>query len=187
MSYKAFVFDFFGVICSEVAPYWLARYLPQTEATRVKTSIVHAADVGELSQQQLFSKLSEITGVPEEQIEGEWLDYVRIDEDVVDLIGTLRSQHILGLLTNSPAPFVCSILERYDLNSLFQAIVISSENHCAKPDPAIYKRMLTKLNVQASDTLMIDDNPANVAAAVSVGMGGVVFRSCSQLRSFIAT
>jgi hypothetical protein len=43
------IFDFFGVACSEVAPYWLAKYLPAAEAVTVKATIVGAADRGALS------------------------------------------------------------------------------------------------------------------------------------------
>jgi len=31
--------DFFGVICSEVAPVWLARHFPAAEAEVIKTTI----------------------------------------------------------------------------------------------------------------------------------------------------
>lgn len=185
MSYKALIFDFFGVVCSEVAPFWLARHLSQSEAAEIKASVVHAADLGEVSQEEMFSALSEITQVPADQIEKEWLSYVRIDTEVVDFIATLRPKYRLGLLTNSPSLFVRGILERHRLGDLFETIIVSSENHCAKPDPAIYEKMLASLNVRASDTLMIDDNPANVAAAIGVGMEGIVFQSCSQLRSAI--
>lgn len=186
MSCRAVVFDFFGVVCSEVAPFWLARYLPQVEAAKIKAEIVRAADLGEVSQDEMFSMLSEVAQVPAKQIEREWRSYARIDRQVVDFITALRNRYRLGLLTNSPSLFVREILDQHRLGDLFEVIIVSSEIHCAKPDPAIYRRMLASLNVQASETVMIDDNPENVAAAIAVGMEGIVFQSCSQLQLAIA-
>ena len=64
MKYKCLVFDFFGVISSEVAPFWLAKYLSASQAAAVKATIVQAADRGTLSQDELFSSLAELAGVP---------------------------------------------------------------------------------------------------------------------------
>ena len=53
MPYKAIVFDFFGVICSEVAPQWLLHHLETEEKARaIKTEIVGAADRGDRRQRR---------------------------------------------------------------------------------------------------------------------------------------
>ena len=186
MTYKTIIFDFFGVICSEIAPFWLARYLSPAEAVRVKSTIVQAADRGALSQEELFSALAEITQVPPSQIEQEWLSYVVIDDGVVNLIRKLSPKYRIGLLTNAPAPFVRGILERHRLNSLFESIVVSSENGCAKPDRMIYDLMLSSLSASASEALMIDDNPENISGAIAAGIGGLLFQSAGQLEAELA-
>lgn len=182
MAYKVLIFDFFGVVCSEVAPFWLAKHLSQSEAVKIKESIVHAADLGKISQEEMFFALSEITQVPSNQIETEWLSYARINAEMVDFIATLKSKYRIGLLTNSPSLFVRGLLNRHKLGNLFDSIIVSSEIHCAKPDPAIYEKMLASMNAPAADTLMIDDNPINITAAIAVGMKGIVFHSCDQLK-----
>jgi FMN phosphatase YigB (HAD superfamily) len=109
IPYKALIFDFFGVVCSEVAPFWLALHLSPSEAANAKSTIVHKADLGEASQEEMFLALSQLTDVPPKQIEREWWSYVRIDMELVTLIDSLRKKYRVALLTNSPSQFVREI------------------------------------------------------------------------------
>lgn len=183
MKYKCLVFDFFGVISSEVAPIWLAKYLSASQAAAVKATIVQAADRGTLSQDELFSSLAELAGVPPALVEREWQAYVHIDPRMVDLVRAFASQCKRGLITNAPSPFVRAMLDRYALAGLFDAIIVSSEVGLAKPDREIYERLLALLSVEPADALMIDDNADNIAGAIAAGMGGLLFRSYEQLRA----
>jgi|SRR3989304_5216651 len=182
MPNNAIIFDFFGVICSEIAPFWLAKYLLKEEAKKIKATIIHAADIGKLSQQEMFDRLGEIVKIPPEQVEKEWWSYVVIDIEVVEIIRKLRVDHPIALLTNSPAQFIRGILSKHDLFSLFDSIIVSSEERCAKPTLVIYERTLERLSVHAEDALMIDDNPINIKGAIDVGIKGLVFESSTQLR-----
>lgn len=184
---KVLVFDFFGVICSEVAPIWLACYLPPDEAIAVKASLIHSADIGQITQKEMFSRLSDLTRITPEQIEAEWQACARIDTSVVELLDTLKLNYRLALLTNSPPQFVRGLLDKNNLEHFFEAIVVSGENGCAKPDSAIYQLMLSALAVPAQDTLMIDDNQANVTGAINVGMGGLLFESNAQLEPLLSS
>jgi len=185
MQLKAIIFDFFGVICSEVAPFWLAQHLSSERSKEVKAELVGKADRGEISQQQMFDVLSSMTGVPADRIEGEWLKYVKIDDKVVGLARSLKGRFSLGLLTNSPAPFFRKIMSsnKSTVDGLFGVIVVSSENGVAKPDPEIYRITLARLGVEAGQACLIDDNPANVAGAIAVGMDAILFRSIDDLKS----
>lgn len=182
MPGNVIIFDFFGVICSEIAPFWLAKYFSEERAKEVKKTIVHAADTGELSQQELFSVLGEFVHISPAQVEAEWLSYVVINEELVEIVRNLKADNVLVLLTNSPAPFVRYILREHNLADLFDHIVVSSEEECAKPDPRIYQRLLERLKITPEDAFMIDDNPVNIQGAVNVGMKGLVFESNDQLR-----
>ena len=46
-----------------------------------------------------------------------------------------------------------------------------------KPEPEIYKLLLSKYNLTPSETVFIDDLDANIKAAKSEGMHGIVFKS----------
>lgn len=181
MTKRTYIFDFFGVICSEVAPFWLARYFSDSEAATLKDGLVGAADRGAISQKEMFRRLAALANIPQRQAEDEWFEYVNVDERMVEFVRQQRSQHQIALLTNSPAPFVRSIIDRAALAPLFDHIVVSSEHGVAKPDAEVFLLTLDLLGVPAQQAVMIDDNPRNVAGARALGMEAIHFESLAAL------
>jgi HAD superfamily hydrolase (TIGR01509 family) len=175
------VFDFFGVICSEIAPFVLPRYMSAEAAVEYKETIVRDADLGLISQQQMFEDLSRLAGAPAGQLEEEFWARVRIDSKVVDLIERVRRHHRVALLTNAIVPFVRQVMAQFDLERLFETILVSAEEGLAKPDPVFYTRMVERLSVPASDCLFTDDNPANLAGARAAGMNAILFETAEKL------
>lgn len=66
--------------------------------------------------------------------------------------------------------------------SLFRDIVVSGDERLLKPDAAIYRLLLERNGLVASDCLFIDDSPRNVAGAEAVGMKGLHFTTPEALR-----
>ena len=65
--------------------------------------------------------------------------------------------------------------EPYPILSEFDALVISGEIHKVKPDRAIYDYLLTTYALNPEECIFIDDNPANIAMAESLGITGYLF------------
>lgn len=176
------IFDFFGVVCSEIAPFWLRRHLDDATANKVKASIVHQADLGGISTGVLFERLGGLVGLPAATVYGEWLELAKIDQLVFDKITQLKQAgHRVALLTNAPSDFVRVVLSREDLEHLFDPIIVSSEVGLAKPDPAIYELICRTMNVDAADVIFVDDNPKNVIAATTAGMHAITYKSGADL------
>src|ERR1044072_4041716 len=150
---QAIVIDFFGVICSEVAPFWLAKYFSESRAAEIKANIVHTADLGRISQSEMFNRLAQLAGISTRRVEQEWESEGRIDFDLVDVLRTGAPLYKFGLLTNSPSPFVRAILEKHDLAKMFRAIVVSSEIGIAKPDRRAFEYILEELNAVAGSAV----------------------------------
>jgi HAD superfamily hydrolase (TIGR01509 family) len=74
------------------------------------------------------------------------------------------------------------VLDRLGLLAYFEAVINSSEVGTKKPDEKIYTVACNALRVQPSETIFINDNAENVAAARQLGMKGIVFRSADLLR-----
>ena len=184
---QVLVFDFFGVICSEIAPFVLPKYMSKEQAVVYKATIVHDADTGAITQDEMFRRLSAIAHVPPEKLHEEFWSHVRIDPEMVTLIEELRTRHRVALLTNALTPFFRQIAAKYDLERLFEIILVSSEEGLAKPDPAFYRLMVEKLGVKAEDCLFIDDNPENLDAARSVGMDALLFEGADSARRELAS
>lgn len=64
---------------------------------------------------------------------------------------------------------------------LFDGVVISSLERIAMPDPAIYRRLLSRYAIDPERAIFIDDVPANVEAARRLGIDGVHFQNHRQL------
>jgi HAD superfamily hydrolase (TIGR01509 family) len=177
---KTVIFDFFGVICSEIAPFVLPKYMSAADAVRYKATIVQDADMGTITQAEMFARLSEIAHVPAKQLEDEFWSYVKIDPATVALIERLRSRTKVALLTNAIVPFVRQIMARNDLARLFDAVAVSSEEHMTKPDPAYYRLLLSRMGIGPEDAVFVDDNPVNLAGAKNAGLEGLLFTSAAQ-------
>ncbi len=68
----------------------------------------------------------------------------------------------------------------------FGGIVVSGDEKMMKPDQAIYRLALERFGLEAGRTLFVDDNPANVAGAQTVGMAALRFVDEPTLRRDLA-
>ena len=57
----------------------------------------------------------------------------------------------------------------------FDALVISGEINKVKPDRGIYEYLLSTYKLNPDECIFIDDNPANIAMAESLGIHGYLF------------
>ena len=68
----------------------------------------------------------------------------------------------------------------------FDALVISGEIKVAKPDKEIYEYLLSTYNLVPEECIFIDDNPANIAMAESLGIHGYLFDfDVQKLREYL--
>lgn len=58
--------------------------------------------------------------------------------------------------------------------------ILSWEEKRIKPDHAIYRLLLDRYHLQADECVFLDDSAANVAAAISVGLHGIIFQNQRQ-------
>ena len=71
---------------------------------------------------------------------------------------------------------------RYPFLSWFDGAVVSGFEGVIKPDPEIFRLLLSRFDLRPDRTLVIDDSAANVEAARGLGMHAICFRSPVQLR-----
>ena len=83
---------------------------------------------------------------------------------------------------------VLSNADRVDpaLTALVHHVVVSGETGWAKPHPKAFRGCAERLGVDPTACVFIDDVPANVRAAVAVGMTGVLHRTAEQAAGELA-
>ena len=183
---KAVIFDFFGVICSEITPFVLPRYMADDVAVEYKATIVERADRGDIDLDDVLAHLSKLTGATPATLLAEFWAQVNIDAEVVALMEALRGRYKIALLSNAMRPFLDQILDKHDLKRRFDVMVISCEEHVTKPDPAIFHLAVERLGVPAEACVFTDDNLVNVEAAIAVGIKAVRFTGVAQLKTDLA-
>jgi putative hydrolase of the HAD superfamily len=103
-----------------------------------------------------------------------------INEGVLALVRRLRGQYKLAILSNSP-PRLSDWLTDWGIRQLFDVVVCSGDEGVAKPDPAIFRRTLARLEVEPHQAVFIDDTPGHVEAARSLGLHAIHFTTATAL------
>jgi putative hydrolase of the HAD superfamily len=95
---------------------------------------------------------------------------------VVHKIRELKSRGLrLGLLTNNVKEFGEHWRTMFPLEELFEEVVDSSHVGMRKPEREIYELTCSRMGVKPTETVFIDDNADNIAAARAYGMEVVHF------------
>lgn len=82
----------------------------------------------------------------------------------------------LYAITNFSAEKWAESRERFDfLATSFRDVVVSAHERLLKPDPAIYRVLLSRNGLEPADCVFIDDSEKNVAGARAVGMDAIRF------------
>lgn len=106
-------------------------------------------------------------------------------EGTVELLDQLKKNETLKLyaLTNWSAETFPVALKRYSFLGWFDGIVVSGAEKMRKPAAAFYELLLNRYNVQAQNTVFIDDNQRNIKAAAAIGLQVIHFSHPEQLKN----
>jgi len=101
----------------------------------------------------------------------------------VEILAELRERGTpLYLLSNFSAETFPPALERFDFLGWFRGMVISGEVGVIKPDPRIFKILLTRFAIDPHSAIYIDDVAANAEAARPFGIHAIHFTTPGALR-----
>ena len=164
---KAIIFDFGGVIIKD-------QY---TKYVGVKTAEFQLAEdyanKGEPPSQELskvIEKLSPLTP----QI------YSSPDNQIIELIKTLKLKYKVGLLSNNFTVWTQEA-KKQEYMQLFDVAIFSSDVKLSKPGPKIYEYAAQQFGVKPFECVFIDNIEENVQGARFVGMKGIWYKNFEQL------
>jgi putative hydrolase of the HAD superfamily len=146
---------------------------------------------GRITMAQAFGQILADCGVrPEPDLimelarrEGELIAAAsRLYGDVTGFLRAARSRGVGIALVSNCLENTRPMLSALGVSALVDAVVLSCEVGCAKPDTRIYQYALDQLGVTARGAVFIDDQPANCAAAAAMGMTALqIARGTAQL------
>ena len=145
----------------------------------------HDYECGRLTSHQFFEYARVALG-----FRGRFEDFAELWSDIfteipetVALVRQLKGRLPLALLSNTNEMHVDWVMRQWDFMRLFDEMVLSFREGCAKPEPEIYRCALAKLSVKPAEAFFVDDRPENVAGALAVGMDAVPFTDGAALRA----
>ena len=136
-------------------------------------------ELGNISTTEFYKTIQQKASLPValEQIADYWnLILLEIPDEKLELIRELRKHYTVHLLSNTNEPhwtYICqNYFEKggYSVGDYFEKTFLSYQMHLAKPDKAIFEKVLSDANLLPEETLFIDDSEANCMAAQEVGI-----------------
>lgn len=98
-----------------------------------------------------------------------------IEPGMLELLVELRTKYRVFLLSNTNPIHIdiCNPMFEMDgklgFSSFFEQCFYSFELRCCKPEPKIFLDVLQLADIEASETLFVDDSEANLLSASSLG------------------
>ena len=118
-----------------------------------------------------------------------WFDMCSGDiPGMLEIIQDLKNQG-MGVygLTNWPAETFAEARRRFKTLASIDNYVVSSAVRLAKPQPEIFRLLLSKYNLKPEECVFVDDRVDNVNAAKALGITGIVYPgSADALRKELA-
>ena len=187
---KAVIFDMGGVILRTEDP---SERLAQAERLGISRQQLERAvfdsasalqaTLGIITEKEHWEEVFKILPVPAEEQADFKVNFWsgdKMDRDLLGFIDGLRPTYRTGLLSNAWSEARNSVSARFGGLDVFDVTVFSAEVGLAKPDPAIYKRILHQLEVEANQAVFVDDYLPNIEAAQALGIGTVRFLNTQQ-------
>ena len=144
-----------------------------------REGIFQKFELGAMTAEEFRTAIRENSTVTltDEEIDALWnAMLLEIPREKLELILDLRGKYMVYLLSNTNSihwDYVCKNAFNYRgfrVKDYFEETFLSYEMHLAKPDKAIFEKVLQDANLLPEETLFIDDSEANCKAAEEVGI-----------------
>ena len=157
--------------------------LNQFEDLVFENETARLATVGKIPETAHWKAVCNTLKVPMEQIKSFEDDFWKVDSldsELIDFLDSLRPKIKTALLSNAWNGARQALLNRHACRDVFDVSIFSYEVALAKPDPEIYKLILKRMNVKATEAIFLDDNLQNIESAAALGIHAIHFHSAAQ-------
>lgn len=143
-------------------------------------------DKGTITEEEaaeLFCKAGEETKKEIKRVMNSWKDMLQPIPETIEILKELKQKgYKIYVLSNyHKSAFEKTSMEN-EFFKLLDGRVISYEINCIKPDREIYDKLLKNYNLEAGETLFIDDMEENILGAEKLGIQTILFKDAVRLR-----
>jgi putative hydrolase of the HAD superfamily len=101
----------------------------------------------------------------------------------LEIARSLAGKYVMGTINNESRELNEYRIANFRLGEIFNLFVSSCFVGLRKPDERIYHLALDLTQRKPEECCFIDDRPANIEGAISVGMKGILFKDAEQLKN----
>lgn len=98
-----------------------------------------------------------------------------LDASMIELVKDLKQYYTIGMITDNKCDRINEILVYNNLQSYFDVVAISAEQHSGKSDGKIFNYVLDTLNVEAEECIFIDNKEKNLIIPHNMGFRTILF------------
>jgi HAD superfamily hydrolase (TIGR01509 family) len=190
VNIRAVIFDFGGVLVRMVDDRPRLRLAKQlgVPLSRIDDLVFFSdssvkASRGEISVVMHWEAVRKALGIQPEDMPDFLEQYWSADDVNWKLLDTIRNLHPhykVGLLSNAWNDLRQTLHERWNIDGLFDEMIISAEVGMVKPDPRIFHLTVERLHVQPAEAIFIDDIAENVEAARKEGLITILYQDTQK-------
>lgn len=179
---KVLFTDFFGVIVHDSGNEWLNEH----NLFEHKKEIFPLGDIGEISEDEVFNRLSKLSGVPKQDIFDHFEKLAILNEKTVQMLRELKKHGFkIVVLSNCYDSVLERRIKQFELEDVFDDVIISYQIGMIKPYKNIYEYAYKKHCQKEDEVYFMDDQETNLEAPRQLGWTVIHFDNSTNISLFI--
>lgn len=196
---KTIIFDFGGVILDIDPQITIKEFqkmgfkdVAKTKSKEFIEDIIRKFERGIYTPEVFRKRLRAFLelDVTDQQLDDAWNALIYdIPAERIEVLEQVKKNYQILLLSNSNEIhydlYVRDLQLRFgyrEFDALFDKSYFSFDMHLSKPDPEVYEFVMYQHDLVPSETLFIDDNEANIAAAAKLGLKTYLLEKPERVR-----
>jgi putative hydrolase of the HAD superfamily len=194
MTIQAVIFDIGGVLWRFEDPTLHRQWETQLELSEGQlidivfdNPISQQALVGDATPEEVWLEVAQQLALSPGELAALQADYWRggvWDTDLLNFARSLKPRYKTGIISDAWSDARETIKE-YVNGEIFDVLVFSAEEGVCKPNPEIFRRALSRLEVASQEAIFVDDMPRNVEGARQIGIQTIHFTNSLEVRKKI--
>ncbi|MFJ7495103.1 HAD family hydrolase [Streptomyces sp. NPDC097727] len=181
---KGLVLDFGGVLTTPLPPAALAFEKREGLAEGTLLTGLYLApegirlteelERGTLTQTQWNEAAGRLLGIPPDNLMGRIFTDLRPEPSVIAAAAAARRAGVkVGILSNSVGLVPWNLYDGFEVERLYDSVVLSEVHGMRKPEPEMYRLVLDELGLRAEECVFVDDTEQHLPPAAALGFATV--------------
>ncbi|MBI5035425.1 MAG: HAD family phosphatase [Chloroflexi bacterium] len=139
--------------------------------------------LGETTEEQVWQYIAQELNLNDETMQDLITDFwscEQVNAELVQFAQLLRPRYKIAILSNASSGARQAMRSKFQLDAVFDPMIISAEEGVKKPDARIFHLAAERIGIAPREAIFIDDVSENVKAAQAIGMLGVQFQNTAQ-------